>query len=170
MVECCMLETSALQEMGRCSPGFNLGIFQFYGQHNFLLKHAKISLARLGIRAVVNCAPNLPNHHERQAINEKEAINDKQAINENHQEEKAISYLRFPIGKWKANSGEDDFLLQTFLATFLQLSIRSQLRILYFQHFQENVLIAQSPFCAIIFYCKLLPFSLISFIEIVKES
>jgi len=101
-------------------------------------------LSRLGIRAVVNCAPNLPNHHERQvikekeainekeaikekeaindkqAINEKEAINDKQAINENHHEEKAISYLRFPIGKWKANSGEDDFLLQTFLATFLQ--------------------------------------------------
>ena len=76
-----------------------------------------LSLVRLGIRAVVNCAPNLPNYHE------------KQAINENHHKEKAISYLRFPIGKWKANSGEDDIFLQTFLTTFLQLSINKKLRI-----------------------------------------
>ena len=65
----------------------------------------------------MNCAPNLPNHHEKQGNHEK------QAINENHDKEEAISYLRFPIGKWKANSGEDDVLLQTFLATFLQLNI-----------------------------------------------
>ena len=80
---------------------------------------------------MVNCAPNLPNHYEKQAINknhqEEKSINEnhheEKAINENHHEEKAISYLRFPIGKWKTNSGEDDVLLQTFLATFLQLNI-----------------------------------------------
>ena len=72
----------------------------------------KYSLVRLGIRAVVNCAPNLPNHFEEQ-----------QAISPNQHKEKSITYLRFPIGKWKAHSGEDDALLQTFLATFLQLNI-----------------------------------------------
>ena len=56
-------------------------------------------LPRLGIRGVVNCAPNLPNHHEA-----------------------TISYLRFPIGKWKKYSGEDDALLEDFVTTFLQVN------------------------------------------------
>ena len=48
---------------------------------------------------MVNCAPNLPNHHE-----------------------PTISYLRFPIGKWKKYSGEDDALLEDFVTTFLQVN------------------------------------------------
>ena len=105
----------------------------------------KYSLVRLGIRAVVNCTPNLPNHfegkqavslnnhHKEKAINpnhheDQKAISlnhhkEKQAVSPNHHEKQAISYLRFPIGKWKAHSGEDDALLQTFLATFLQVNI-----------------------------------------------
>ena len=105
--------------------------FSFLPKTIFSSNVTTFSLARLGIRAVVNCTPNLPNHHEKLLINEKpheeKAINKnhhkEQFINKNHHKEKAISYLRFPIGKWKANSGEDDNLLQTFLATFLQLNI-----------------------------------------------
>ena len=64
------------------------------------LETTKINLLpRLGIRGVVNCAPNLPNHHE-----------------------PTISYLRFPIGKWKKYSGEDDALLEDFVTTFLQVN------------------------------------------------
>ena len=54
---------------------------------------------RLGVRAVVNCAPNLLNVHEEK-----------------------FSYLRFPIGKWKQHCGEDEHLLQAFLTTFLQVN------------------------------------------------
>ena len=105
--------------------------FSFLPKTIFSSNVTTFSLARLGIRAVVNCTPNLPNHHEKLLINEKpheeKAINKnhhkEQFINKNHHKEKTISYLRFPIGKWKANSGEDDDLLQTFLATFLQLNI-----------------------------------------------
>ena len=54
---------------------------------------------RLGVRAVVNCAPNLLNVHEEK-----------------------FSYLRFPIGRWRQHCGEDEHLLQAFLTTFLQVN------------------------------------------------
>ena len=89
------------------------------------------SPARLGIRAVVNCAPNLPNHYEEQ--------HKKQAVKENHhKEQQAINYLRFPIGKWKALSGEDEALLETFLATFFKLKIYSKLKICLVQFSRIN--------------------------------
>ena len=105
----------------RCHTAHQVSWFSFLPKTIFSSNVTTFSLARLGIRAVVNCTPNLPNHHEKLVINENP--HEEKAINKNHHKEKTISYLRFPIGKWKANSGEDDNLLQTFLATFLQLNI-----------------------------------------------
>ena len=85
-----ILETSELPKIQRCSPGAP-GVF-----FNELI-FAKP--CRLGVCAVVNCAPNLLNVHEEK-----------------------FSYLRFPIGKWRQHCGEDEDLLQAFLTTFLQVN------------------------------------------------